>query len=129
VRDAWPAGGRLEVSPAPLRQVLAARVFDAAGAAQPIDAEAFTLDTAAVPGVLGLLPGALPMPGRALGGIEIDVEVGFGADGSAVPEPLRQAIRLLVAYWYENRGTEPAGGTRLPAPVAALIAPYRVLSL
>ncbi|MEZ5785257.1 MAG: head-tail connector protein [Xanthobacteraceae bacterium] len=130
VRDSWPASGRLEISPAPLRQVLAVRIYDAAGAAQEIETDVFTLATGGAPGVLGLLPGALPQqPGRALAGIEIDVEVGYGADGSAVPEPLRQAIRLLVAHGYENRGGEPAGNARLPAHVALLIAPYRVLSL
>ena len=48
-----------------------------------------------------------------------------------VPEPLRQAIRLLVAHWYENRGLIAVGGQTavLPATVAALIAPYRMLSL
>ena len=48
-----------------------------------------------------------------------------------VPEPLRQAIRLLVAHWYENRGLVATGTTIavLPATVAALIAPYRMLSL
>ena len=45
--------------------------------------------------------------------------------------PLRQAIRLLVAHWYENRGLIAVGHAVavLPATVAALIAPYRVLSL
>ena len=48
-----------------------------------------------------------------------------------VPEPLRQAIRLLVAHWYENRGLVAAGSqtAMLPSTVAALVAPYRMLSL
>jgi len=48
-----------------------------------------------------------------------------------VPEPLRQAIRLLVAHWYENRGLIASGGevAALPQSAAALIAPYRVLAL
>ena len=48
-----------------------------------------------------------------------------------VPQPLRQAIQLLVAHWYENRGLIAVGQTVavLPATVAAMIAPYRVLSL
>jgi len=48
-----------------------------------------------------------------------------------VPEPLRQAIRLLVAHWYENRGLVAIGReiAVLPETVAALIAPYRVLAL
>ena len=48
-----------------------------------------------------------------------------------MPEPLRQAIRLLVAHWYENRGLIAVGHeiAVLPQTVAALIAPYRVLAL
>jgi uncharacterized phiE125 gp8 family phage protein len=129
VRDTWPASGRLDVLPAPLRQVLAARVYDAAGVAQTIDADMFTLATGGAPGVLGFSPGSLSQPGRALAGIEIDIEVGYGADGSAVPEPLRQAIRLLVAHSYENRGAETTNSARMPTMAAALIAPYRVLAL
>ena len=76
-------------------------------------------------------PYALPPPGRAVAGIEIDVEAGYGATASDVPEPLKQAIRQLVAHWYENRGAGAPGESalRMPATVAALIAPYRVLAL
>jgi uncharacterized phiE125 gp8 family phage protein len=44
---------------------------------------------------------------------------------------LRQSIRLLVAHWYENRGlvASSGGGAVLPATTAALLAPYRALSL
>ena len=131
VRDAWPASGRLEVYPAPLRQVLAARVYDSIGAAQAIEAEAFAIDGAAAPGVIAFAAYALPRPGRAVAGIEIDVEAGYGATASDVPEPLKQAIRQLVAHWYENRGAGPPdeSALRMSATVAALIAPYRVLAL
>jgi uncharacterized phiE125 gp8 family phage protein len=131
VRDAWPANGRIEAYPAPLRQVLAARVYDSTGAEQAIDAEAFTIDGAAAPGVIAFAPYALPRPGRAVAGIEIDVEAGYGASASDVPEPLKQAIRQLIAQWYENRGVGPPdeNALRMPASVAALIAPYRALAL
>jgi uncharacterized phiE125 gp8 family phage protein len=48
-----------------------------------------------------------------------------------VPADLRQAVRLLVAHWYENRGLIAVGSgiAVLPQTVAALITPYRVLSL
>jgi uncharacterized phiE125 gp8 family phage protein len=125
VRDAWPPDGRLVVTPAPLRQVVAARVYDSAGATHAIDPQAFALDKAA--SVLGFAPWSLPQPGRAVGGIEIDVETGYGA-AADVPEPLRQAIRLLLAHWYENRAVAGAP-TALPANVAALLAPFRGLAL
>ncbi|HEY8334021.1 MAG TPA: head-tail connector protein, partial [Tardiphaga sp.] len=74
---------------------------------------------------------SLPPPGRDVAGIEIDIEVGFGAVASDVPEPLRQAMRLLVAHWYDNRGVMAIGGSvmLLPAGVAALVAAHRLVSL
>lgn len=130
-RDSWPADGRLMVVPAPLREIVAARTYDSGGSAHPIDLQAFTLDTAAAPAVIAFAPWALPAPGRALAGIEIDVEAGYGDAPADVPRPLSRAIELLVAHWYENRGLIAAGHgvAVLPASVAAMIAPYRVLSL
>ncbi len=61
---------------------------------------------------LSFVPWALPAPGRLAAGIELDVTVGYGDAASDVPEPLRQAIRLLVAHWYENRGAGSAAGDR-----------------
>jgi uncharacterized phiE125 gp8 family phage protein len=49
---------------------------------------------------------------------------------SNVPEPIRQAIRILVAHWHENRAIV-AGAEVAPVPsnAAALMAPYRMLPL
>jgi uncharacterized phiE125 gp8 family phage protein len=125
VLDAWPADGRIAVRPAPLQALTAVRVYDANGDAQAIDIQAFVPDTTA--SALAFMPWALPAPGRLAAGIELDVTVGYG-DALAVPEPLRQAVRLLVVHWYENRGvTGP--GPLMPAGVAALLAPYRMVSL
>jgi uncharacterized phiE125 gp8 family phage protein len=131
VRDAWPPDGRLKVVPVPLRTVAAARVYEADGSTLAIDTQAFVADKAAAPAILSFMPWTLPAPGQPAAGIEIDVEVGYGASGAAVPEPLRLAIRILVAHWYENRGLIALGHevAVLPETAAALIAPYRVLSL
>lgn len=129
VRDAWPTEGRIKARIGPLRAVTAARVFDAAGHASDVDVGRFVLDAAT--GVIASPVWSLPMPGRDIAGVELDVEIGFGASASDVPEPLRQAIRLLVAHFYDNRGVVAHGGgaAMLPAGVHALLAPYRVLSL
>ena len=128
-RDSWPEDGRLKVLPAPLQALTAARVYDEGGGTRDVDAQAFVLDLAA--SILAFAPWALPMPGRSVAGIELDVTVGYGDDASDVPEPLRQAIRLLVAHWYENRGLVANGAASAPLPqtVAALLAPYRMLAL
>jgi uncharacterized phiE125 gp8 family phage protein len=116
------------VRPAPLQTLAAARVYDADGNASVINVSAFVADVAA--SALVFTAGTLPAPGRIAAGIELDVVAGYGDAASDVPEPLRQAVRLLVAHWYETRGLAAVGTvTVLPTTVAALIAPYRMLAL
>ena len=131
VRDVWPELGCVPVLPVPLRTLDAARVYKSDDSTLAIDAAAFTVDKAAAPARLSFTRGALAAPERRVAGIEIDVTCGYGAAPENVPEPLRQAIRLLVAHWYENRGLVAAAdkSTVLPSTVAALISSYRVLSL
>jgi uncharacterized phiE125 gp8 family phage protein len=130
-RDVWPAGGRLPILPAPLKAVTAIRVFDADGPPHLLDVDDFDIDTASAPAVLAFGRGALRAPGRLAAGIEIDITAGYGDAPEDVPEPLRQAIRMLAAHWYENRGVIAASGevASMPASVSSLIAPFRVLSL
>jgi uncharacterized phiE125 gp8 family phage protein len=131
VRDVWPAGGRLPILPVPLIAVTAIRVFDADGVPHLLDVDDFAVDTVSAPAVLMFDRGALRAPGKRAAGIEIDISVGYGDAAEDVPEPLRQAIRMLVAHWYENRGVIAASGevASIPASVSSLIAPFRVLSL
>jgi uncharacterized phiE125 gp8 family phage protein len=128
VRDYWPADGRLGVAPAPLKQLVAARVYHSDGSAQALDLAAFIVDKGG--GVLTFTRG-ITAPGRSAAGIEIDFDAGYGDAAADVPEPLRHAIRLLLAHWYENRGILGAGdeAAARPATVSALIAPYRMLAL
>ena len=128
VRDRWPADGRLVVTPAPVTAVTAARVYDAAGVASALDAGRFVVAAGAAPAEIAAAPWSLPPPGRASAGIELDLACGYGADPAAVPPPLVQAIRLLVAHWYDTRAVAAVGHAvvALPQSVAALIAPYVV---
>ncbi|TIO39548.1 MAG: hypothetical protein E5X96_00025 [Mesorhizobium sp.] len=50
-----------------------------------------------------------------------------GTDASAVPAPLKVAIMLLAANWYENRESVSLGSipAEIPMGVSALVAPYR----
>jgi uncharacterized phiE125 gp8 family phage protein len=126
-RDAWPQTGRIAVRPAPLQSLDAVRVHDGGSEAIELDVAGFFPDVAG--SELVFAPWAMPQPGRAAG-IELDVTLGYGDAAIDVPEPLRQAIRLLVGHWYENRGVVTPGTTStLPATVPALLAPYRMVSL
>jgi uncharacterized phiE125 gp8 family phage protein len=126
--DAWPESGRMPVVPGPLQDLTAARVYDFGNAAHAVDVQNFVADVGG--SALAFATWAVPAPGRIAAGIELDVTVGYGDAATDVPEPLRQAVRLLTAHWYENRGLAALGTvTVLPSMVAALIAPYRMLSL
>lgn len=127
--DAWPVDGEIALRPAPLQAVTAVRVADGQGGVQSLDLQSFIVDGPA--GFLNFMPGSLAAPGQIAGGIEIDVTAGYGDGAADIPEPLRQAIRMLVAHWYDNRGLAAVGQTVaiLPQNVAALIAPFRLVSL
>lgn len=131
VRDVWPIDGRILLLPAPLRDLSAARIVKRDGNEQSINLNLFTIDGAGAPAVLAFAPGTMPISDRPVAGIELDIETGYGDAPTDVPEPLRQAIRLLVAHWYENRGLATIGHevAVLPRTVSALIAPYVVLAL
>jgi uncharacterized phiE125 gp8 family phage protein len=125
VLDRWPAERVVRVPLSPFAGLAAARVFAADGTAQGVPLTSFRVDTLAEPGRIELTA-AVPDPGRDFAGIELDVVAGYGPLASDVPMPLRQAIRMLAARWYENRGDgPPLGETALPVEVTALTAPYR----
>ena len=125
VYDCWPRSNIVNIPLAPFRALTAMRVYDQNNVAQPVAATLATLDASPDRARLSF-PGNPPMPGRAIAGIEIDVVAGYGALPSSLPEPVRQAMRMLVARWYENRGDIEidSGATRLPASVSALLAPF-----
>lgn len=62
--------------------------------------------------------------------INIRVVAGYG-DASAVPQPIKQAIFLLVQHWYQNREAVVVSSDGnidakvVPMAVDALLAPYR----
>lgn len=125
VLDAWPASSTARLPLAPVSQIVAARVFNAQGAPQALAASVLALETGADPPAIWV-QAAVPGPGRAMSGIEIDVLAGYGAAAGAVPEPFRQAILMMAARWFEQRGdAAQRGDARLPTDVLALIAPFR----
>lgn len=121
--DDWPPGA-VAMPLAPVASVAAVRVYDAGGVAQVVDSATWRLfetpDQARI--VFSATP---PTPGRAVSGIEIDVVAGYGA-ANDVPQALRQAMLMLIARWFENRGDGlDTGVNLLPVSVASLIAPFR----
>jgi len=128
VRDAWPASGLIAAPVNPLREITAAHVVDGAGEEVALALDAFAVDTARLPGAIRVARGALPPPGRSLAGIAIDVVVGHGPSADHVPSPLIEAVRVVLAHFYEHRDV-PGPGAAFPARLDALVAPFRVARL
>jgi len=126
--DCWPRSGVVALMTRPVQSVDRIAVRGANGAETLVAASDYTMDLAS-----GRLAPVFrwPEPGARLGGIEIDFTAGFGAVATDVPEPIRQALRLLVAHWYEVRSPVNIGtmATRVPDTVSELLRPFRAVRL
>lgn len=130
--DRWPDAPYVELPLAPLISVDAIRIYDPAGDVVSFAPSLFITDTASRRPRLARSEGqSWPQPGRSVNGIEIAFTAGYGEAAEDVPMPVRQAIRMLVADWYQRREPAPFGekGDPVPPSVAQIIAPYRDVRL
>lgn len=129
VRDCVPSGGILRLAPAPVASVTAVTAYGSDGTPRVLSPEEYEVDTASAPGRLKFAAGG-PCCTRAMNGIEVDLTCGYGGP-AAVPEPLKQAVLMLAAYWFEQREAALVGAVAEPVAegVGALLAPYRLMRL
>lgn len=131
VLDRWPDDGSVDIPIAPLQAVSAVRVKNVAGVATLVPATSYLVDLVSIPPRVVWNNAAPVTPGRIANGIEIDVSAGFGAAASSVPAPLKHAVLMLTAHWYEHRDPVEIGSTaaRIPDAVSDLIQPFRKIRL
>lgn len=132
--DGFPCDGddaddALEIPRPPLASISSIKYIDTAGTLQTWDPALYQVDIFSEPGrVLPAYGQVWPITRPVLGAVRIEFVCGFGDEPTDVPEPLRQAIRLLVGDAYAIRESQIVGVSIAANPaVAALIAPYRVL--
>lgn len=129
--DCWPQRGLLEMPIGPLQSVSEIRMIAADGTPSIVDPAGYDVDHAGTPPRIARLAATSLVPGRRLGGIAIDFSAGYGSAASDVPEPIRHALLMLVAHWFENR--EPPRPRMLPPgipdAVSDLLLPYRGVRL
>ena len=114
----------------PLSSVVQILTYDANGASSVYNANHYFVDHRGIPGSIVLKEAsAVPQPGQVANGIEIKFIAGYGSTAVSVPAPLRQAIKLLAAALYEARGEEDATRLIEKSAAAALMHPYKRLSL
>lgn len=130
VLDAWPPGGIVKLPVRPIRSITHVRLYGPDESAETIAAATWRLDAAGVPPRL-VREGRTtwPPPRRSANGIDIAFVAGYGDHASDVPAPIRQAVLLLVAHWYEYRMPIDIGAAHAPIPhmVSELLQPFRMV--
>lgn len=114
------------------RAVVSVKYDDPDGAEQELDAAAYGLHPYA-DGCAQIVfyqdaPFADLIDRPIVNRIRIEYLAGYGDQGSAVPQPLKQALLFLVAHYYENRTPISFAGKAelLPETVEALVGPYKI---
>jgi uncharacterized phiE125 gp8 family phage protein len=129
--DFWPSAGCITLPLLPVQSVSAVKVHDDAGGTITLDAASYIVDVPSEPARLVLKGAVPPAAARTLNAFEIAFTAGYGDEADDVPGPVRQALKLLVAHWFERR--EPVvlglGAQEVPTTVAALLLPYRRVRL
>lgn len=129
-------GALISIPRPPLRAVLSVKYLDMGGVQQTWSSTLYQIDKPSGPfaglGRLAPLPTATwPLAGSGyLNAIVVQFTAGYGTTPEDVPDAIRQAMRLMIGAWFENREDVIVGSApqSLPVPVSAmaLLAPYKV---
>lgn len=124
----WPASRTLRLSLAPAVDIVEIRVRASDGAETVLDPAGYRLlARASQPQVLFPVSASLPAPACEPDAIAVTYDAGYGA-AADVPEPIRQAVLLMVGDMYrfpETVALGAAGAVPMSATVDRLLAPFR----
>ena len=118
--DRWPVSALLRLPLSPLLSLSAVTVMDGTGNRVAQILANFPINATSVPPTIQAK--TVPSSGAVCeGGIQLDAVFGYGTTAASVPQPLRLAVLMVAAQFYETRGQ---GETILPGAVRTLIAPF-----
>lgn len=123
--DTFPDDGSILLPREPVQSVSSVRYTNTAGTLITWSSTEYEVDLYSSPPRLRVRTGfSWPAVKDVLSAVQIEFVCGYGGP-QLVPQPIMQAMRLLVGHFYENR--EAVGASMAPAPFAvdALLAPYR----
>lgn len=123
--DSWPEGRCVRLPVAPVLSVDDVIVYDGNGMARPLAGDKWQLSSGGEPARVKIsLDTGVPV--SAMMGAEIEFSAGYGPVAEAVPSAFKQAIRLLVAHWFENREAGSENLDSIPHGVERLLSSYKV---
>lgn len=121
--DTFPISDTISLPNGPLSSVTSVKYYDTSEVQQTLSSTLYWTDsTSNIPRIVVKTswPAIYDMPNA----VEIVYITGYGASGSSVPQPLKQAILLIIGHLYENR--EQVGDIKyeLPFGASVLMSPY-----
>ena len=127
--ETMPASRSISLEAWPIKSIQEVRGYDFDGNPNIILAENYRLDNRIEPAALVINTNV--NFNAFCNGIEVDMIVGYGEIGIDVPSNISRAILVLIAHWYEFRGTLPAGDETalIPEGLNALLAPLKKVRL
>jgi len=132
VMDEWPDKDWFEIPLPPLQSVTSITYKDADGDENTFSTDNYVVDTDSEPGRVRLVDTAdWPTDDLyPLSAIRVLFVAGYGDAGDDVPDPIRQAMYLLIGHYYENReaviNSTGANIQILPMGVSNLLQTYRM---
>lgn len=125
----WPASRSLRLSLAPAVAIVEIRVRASDGTETVLDPAGYRLlAKASQPQVLFPVSASLPAAACEPDAIAVTYDAGYGANAADVPEPIRQAMLLMVGDMYrfpETVALGAAGAVPMSATVDRLLATFR----
>lgn len=111
--------------------VTAITYLDRDGAAQTLSPASYLVDTKSEPGWVTPAYGyAWPETYLVPNAVTVTYTAGYGANGAAVPNAIKQWILLMVGHYFENREASVPGVSMTPLPfIDGLLDPYRVMQV
>lgn len=118
-------GGTISTPFGKLVSVVSVKSYDQASVATTIDPSGYLVDLVGEMG--GRIEFLVPVTStRTMNTVCVEFTNGY-ANAAAVPQLLKEAIKSLVAFWYENRESYTSG--EVPSNVKMKLSPYRILRM
>jgi uncharacterized phiE125 gp8 family phage protein len=129
--DGWPRSGTIVLPIQPVQAVTAVKVYDPDDSPTTVNSETYSIDVLSEPARRCRQAPCSYRPHGCSNAFEVAFTAGFGDEATDVPAPVRHALKLLVAHWFEHREPVVLGEfpQEVPATVAGLLLPYRRVRL
>lgn len=122
-----PIGEQIRMPLQPITMLTSIALLNAEGDVTDLDNGALAIRSPGDPALLFNGKALTLQQGQRL---QLDMVTGYGDEPEDVPPPLRLAIKMVVADWFEKRLVyEPDAAPSLSKAIQSLIAPYRVIHL